>query len=570
MNSGLSNLIYGKQLRKAAVASMASIIGLSSTFALAVSAAPLQELRAEQAPQAVTKQPATTQPAKPQQTSRQPAKSHTTQRKWTPQQIAQWRAQQTAQTRAAQRLRQQQQYAQYYQNQLASKPKKQHRYRTCPDLTRSDLVLVMPKPGAEQESLNKALEEVHGKVVGSLGKGDYKVVIIKAEKGKASQMEAKLSKDTKNFSAVNVNRPMRLNAGATHVPADPKVSLSWHLPKMHAFEAMDKVRKGPNNWYVNNSMAILDSGCSWNGDNGIGSWGADVTGVHKEIAEKLEDEMGGFLGTGLFGDDVEDLENEIEHWGNYAHTLSMGTGDNLGHGTEVASCAGGRENGKGTVGINPDLDIVPIKITDSYNVDDLAILAGMIVALERRVRIVNISTSNINDEDQHECLHELFKYFYNNRQGLVFVSAGNDGERMKFKNHSYINTVSAIKPVSEEDIRKGAQPLQLVRPADTGNGWSSNTGRCVDFCAPGLDIQATNHKGRTKSEGGTSYASPLVAGVASLVTRVNPKLTALQVQQILIQACGSNGQRTDEFGFGMPDAEKAVDIALMMNPQHKP
>lgn len=543
MDIGLLNLIKnGKQLRKAAVTGMAAIIGISSTFATGASAAPV---------------------AKRTQTgaATQAAKANTAQPKWTPQQIAQWRAQQTAQMQQAQRMRQQQQYAQYYQNKLAAKPKKQYRHNN-PDLTTgSDILLVMPKAGAEKESLNKALEDVHGTVIGSIGKGDYKVLVLRAEKGKGLQTEAKLGKDTKNFQAVNVNRSMNLCA-EPHIPTDPTVSLSWHLPKMHAFEAMDKVRKGPNNWYVYNGMAILDSGCSWEGDTGIGSWGADVTGVHKEIADKLEDEMDGFLGTGIGGDDVEDLENEIEHWGNYAHTLSMGTGDNVGHGTNVASCAGGRENGKGTVGINPDLDIVPIKITDSKKVDDMGLVAGMVVALERRVRIVNISVDGINDIDNHEVLHELFKYFYRNRQGLVFVAAGNSGERMKYKEYDYINTVSAIKQVSQEDIKKGAAPLQLVNVKD--NGWRSNTGRCVDFCGPGADIQVTTRKGKTSSVDGTSFASPLVAGVASLVTRVNPKLTALQVQQVLIQACGTNGQRTDEFGFGLPDAEKAVSIALSM------
>ena len=556
MNSRLSNSTSIKQLKKAAVTGLATVIGLSSTFAMAVSAAPLSGLETTSSAAA--------------RTARQSTGTQTTQRKWTPAQIAQWRAQQTAQMKSAQRLRQQQQYAQYYQNQLASKPKHQHRPGPAPDLTRSDLVIVKPTPGAERESLNKALEEAHGTIIGSIGKGEYKFYIIKAEKGKAQQMEAKLSKDTKNFSAVNVNRPMRLQTGGgMHIPTDPKVGFSWHLPKMHVFEAMEKVRKGPNYWYVNNSMAILDSGCSWKGDNGIGSWGADVTGVHKEIAEKLESEMNGFLGTGLFGDDVEDLQNEIEHWGNAAHATSMGIGDNLGHGTKVASCAGGKENGKGTVGINPDLDIVPIKITDKYDVDDLAILAGMIVALERGVRIVNISTGSISDDDAHECLHELIKYFYNKKQGLVFVCAGNEGTRMKFKEFDYLNVVTAVKAVSEESIKNGASPLQLVQPSDTDSGWSSNTGRCVDFCAPGHEIMVMNHKGKSDYDGGTSFASPIVAGVASLVTRVNPRLTAKQVQQVLIQACGNNGTRTDEFGFGLPDAEKAVDIALMMNPEKK-
>jgi subtilisin family serine protease len=541
MNTRLLNLFNGTQLRKAAVFSMAAIIGLSSTISMSAQGAPGQGQQTTARPQQLT-------PLQKQQLALRKQ-----QFAGRPQQLT------TAQQQQLLAARQQQLGA----RRLAAKPAKVKRH-DCPDLSRDDLVLVMPKSGADKDEMNKSLEDVHGTVIGTIGKGDLKVLVVKAEKGKAQEMEKKLSKDTKSFRAVNVNRRVR----ADYVPTDPTVSVSWHLPTMNCYNAWDLVKKAPSNFGYYNAIAVMDSGCSWQGDTGIHNWGADVTGVHRDIAEKLEDEMDGFLGTGLFGNDVEDLDNEIEHWGNYAHTLSMGVQDNHGHGTWVAACAAGDENGKNSVGVAPGTAIYPIKIADGpagakIYTDDISLISGMVCALESRVRIVNISYSGMNDVDSHEVLHELFKHFYYKKNGIIFVSAGNDGNNLPYADLPYINCVSALKQVTAADIKKGAAPLQLVTWADTGMGWASNTGRCVDFGAPGIDIQVTGPTGSADTVGGTSFSSPIVAGVAALILKVNPKLSNSQVQNILINSCGKNGQgRNTSYGFGMPDAEQAVKLAL--------
>ncbi len=488
MNNRLTKLIDSKQFKKAAALSLASIIGLSSTFGLSAKSAP----------------------------------------------------------------------------ETAKKENRHHsNYRGCPDLSRQDLLVVMPNANADSDDLKDALENVHGTVVGSIGKGNLKVLVVKAEKGKAEETEAKLSKDTKNFRAVNANHRIK----ADWVPTDPTASQAWHLRKMNCMKAWDLTlgKLGQNGQRAR--IAVLDSGCSWQGDTGVGSGGADVTGVHRDIAEKLEDEMDGFLGTGLFGDDVEDLDKEMEYWANRAQTLSMGVQDNHGHGTWVAAAAAGRENGKCSVGVAPSADIYPIKIADGamgtqIYTDDISLISGMVVALNCGARIVNISYSGMNDVDRHEVLHELFKHFYFNKNGMIFVSAGNDSVNMGFKDCNYINTVSALRQTKAE---AGAPPppLALVQKSVAGAGWGSNTGRCVDFAAPGIDIPVTNPNGTPATVGGTSFSSPIVAAIAALVVSVNPKLSNSQVQNILINSCsGVGGGRSTQFGFGMPDAEKAVRLAL--------
>lgn len=98
----------------------------------------------------------------------------------------------------------------------------------------------------------------------------------------------------------------------------------------------------------------------------------------------------------------------------------------------------------------------------------------------------------------------------------------------------------------------------------TNGGWAASSGRCVDFAAPGLDIPVSNPDGTAASVSGSSFSSPIVAGVAALILSINPKLTNKQVETILVNSChGVNGRNT-KFGYGMPDAEKAVKMAQSM------
>ena len=61
---------------------------------------------------------------------------------------------------------------------------------------------------------------------------------------------------------------------------------------------------------------------------------------------------------------------------------------------------------------------------------------------------------------------------------------------------------------------------------------------------------------------GTSFASPLVAGVASLIWSTNHNLKNTDVERILRASCeNSTSGRNAKFGYGMPDAAKAVRIA---------
>jgi hypothetical protein len=89
----------------------------------------------------------------------------------------------------------------------------------------------------------------------------------------------------------------------------------------------------------------------------------------------------------------------------------------------------------------------------------------------------------------------------------------------------------------------------------------------VDLSAPGSSIYTTKMGGGYRTMSGTSFAAPVVAGVAALMFSVDPTLTPAEVETILEQTAldlGAVGYDTS-FGWGRVNAYQAV-LASMPAP----
>lgn len=64
---------------------------------------------------------------------------------------------------------------------------------------------------------------------------------------------------------------------------------------------------------------------------------------------------------------------------------------------------------------------------------------------------------------------------------------------------------------------------------------------------------------------GTSMSAPHVSALAGLVRSVNPRLSYLQVSNIIRQSGNLVNQRTDQLGYGLPNAASAVNAAIATN-----
>jgi subtilisin family serine protease len=100
----------------------------------------------------------------------------------------------------------------------------------------------------------------------------------------------------------------------------------------------------------------------------------------------------------------------------------------------------------------------------------------------------------------------------------------------------------------------------------------SNYGKWVTLSAPGAMIMSTARGGGYSYWNGTSFASPIAAGVAALVVSVNPALTAPQVVDILKQSADDLGARGYDifYGWGRVNAARAVEAALATLPASTP
>jgi subtilisin family serine protease len=374
-------------------------------------------------------------------------------------------------------------------------------------------LLVMASPQTDADELNESMDAVHGQIVDTIGTGATKVYVVRIEQGKSTEAEQKLARDG-NISMVQRNFKLQVQQDAgffepalerTPIVNDPFFPSQWHIGAMNAPKAW-RVSKGHNV-----IIGVVDSG------------------VPFQSPELIRKTFKGY-------DAVRRAEGQLPS-GN--------------HGTLVATIAGAVTNNKiNGAAVAPEALIYPFKITDQQGfIYESALLRSIALAGERNIRILNVSANAIvpytlSNRHVHPIFHAYAEEYHNRHNGLLFLSAGNSAARDSSPRSPNIIVVSAIN--------------QRYTRAEF-----SNYGRNIWFTAPGTNIVSTIKSGRTASVSGTSYSTPCVAAVAAITMAANPNLNNRQVEQILIrsarQLSGSNSALF--FGYGLPDASRAVQLA---------
>jgi subtilisin family serine protease len=131
--------------------------------------------------------------------------------------------------------------------------------------------------------------------------------------------------------------------------------------------------------------------------------------------------------------------------------------------------------------------------------------------------------------------------------GLSVAATKPDGGVATFSNHN--SFVSLAAPGASEDFCNFGVFSTL--PATTTPPW--NEGGCPDVFTGGLG----DHYGYGE---GTSFAAPIVSGIAALAWQAEPRLASEQVGEVLVRS--ANGGRWNEFtGAGVVDGMRAVEVA---------
>jgi subtilisin family serine protease len=227
--------------------------------------------------------------------------------------------------------------------------------------------------------------------------------------------------------------------------------------------------------------------------------------------------------------------------------------DDHGHGTHVAGiAAAASNNGTGVAGVDWQARIMPVKVLNAQGSGyDSDVASGIRYAADNGAGVINMS---LGSPEYSYTLEEAVNYAYN-KGVTIIAAAGNDGGAVGYP------------AACDHVIAVGA--------TDSGDRLASfsNRGPGLDLTAPGVNILSTVPGGYQKMSG-TSMASPIVAGCASLVLSRFPGDRPSDVESTLEAGAtdlGSPGYDTN-FGYGKVNPANAVrnnQPAPNPNPQNE-
>ncbi len=331
------------------------------------------------------------------------------------------------------------------------------------------------------------------------------VAVLKNIKG----FEKVFSRQLMDTGAVKFAEP-DVSIPPTATPNDSGYDLQWHHPKINSPTAWDNTT-GPDNLDTV-KVCVLDTG---------------VDTDHPDLMENLL--LPGYNAYLKQDGNVEDA---------------------LGHGTGTAGVIGAMGNNDlGVAGMAWDISIIPVKInyTDEGEKAGYAYISDMAVGIEwcadQGVKVANLSYGGA----QYATIDEAAQYL-RDQGGLLFMSSGNDGTENSIDDFPDYTSFVVVGATDDADVKSSF----------------SEFGAYVDIVAPGEDIATTYLNGEYIYYTGTSFSSPMTAGLAALIYAVNPDFTPEKVEDYLFYTAVDLGDIGDDdvYGHGRIDAGTAIVAAV--------
>lgn len=246
------------------------------------------------------------------------------------------------------------------------------------------------------------------------------------------------------------------------------------------------------------------------------------------------------LDTGVDSTHPDLAANMVPGWNFFDNNSN--SSDVYGHGTAVAGTAAAASNNSlGVASVAGVARIMPIRISDTTGYAYYSTIAqGITYAADNQARVANVSFDGVARSASIISAAQYMK----SKGGLVVVAAGNNSI------DEAITPTTSMIAVSATDSN------------DVKASWSSY-GSFVAVSAPGTSIWTTNRGGGYGQWQGTSFASPVAAGVVALMMSAQPTLPNAQIENLLYSTAvdlGATG-RDSYYGYGRVNAAAAVSAA---------
>ncbi|MBD3242216.1 MAG: S8 family serine peptidase [Chitinivibrionales bacterium] len=325
------------------------------------------------------------------------------------------------------------------------------------------------------------------------------------------------------FDYVEPNSRVRALSSTAVYPNDYYFSWLWGLDNREKYASgfgdrwdpkPDADIDAPEAWEITLGdssvvVAILDSGCKTDHPELAGRFWRNADEIP---GNGMDDDNNGFVDDTL-GYDVWYDDNHPE--------------DSLGHGTGVTGVlAANQNNSVGHAGVDWRCKVMVVKVIGNLDggTNITVLVDGIRYAADNGADIINMS---LGDERDNRFLRRAVEYAAG--LGVVMVAAvGNDNAENILYPAAYPSVIAVGS--SDPDDRRSDH----FGPDTSSAG--SNYGAELDVVAPGNNIFLLSHVDDTLftgGSGGTSLASPHVAGIASLLLANDSTLTPDSIKAII-------------------------------------
>ena len=251
------------------------------------------------------------------------------------------------------------------------------------------------------------------------------------------------------------------------------------------------------------------------------------------------------------------------------------------HGTGVAGLIGAkRGNNYGIDGVADNVHIMVLKAVNGGDEYDKDIANAIHYAVDNGAKVINMSFGK-RLSPHKDWVDEAFKYAAS-KDVLLVQASGNDNLNVdsvpQYPNDTFLDGSSTD---ADNVVNVGASgPLEDTTLA---SNFSNYGAKGVDVFAPGVRVTSIDTDAEFNTADGTSFASPVVTGIAALLLEYYPKLSSAQLKQVIMEsATPLKGTMVYKPGSkqlvdfttlsksgGIVNAYKALEIASKMKGERK-
>ena len=254
----------------------------------------------------------------------------------------------------------------------------------------------------------------------------------------------------------------------------------------------------------------------------------DLTSSLEQINDRLAYNLNKDFKGRKTGDNPDTMDNKF-----YGNNNVKPSEKGESHGTHVSGIiAAERGNGKGVDGVANNVKIMAVRAVPNGDEYDKDVALAIRYAVDNGAKVINTSFGKYYSPHS-DWVRDAIKYA-GDHDVLIVNAAGNESLDID-KKAVYPNDAIGTGPeVADNFITVGA--LEPKYGSGMVAGFSNYGKINVDIFAPGAKIYSTTPENEYDTKGGTSMASPAVAGVAALIRSYYPKLSAAQVKKVILDS----------------------------------